>query len=222
MIGRVRIGICEDEPRLRSVLTHALTADGFDVRVAATSAEAPQVFTRDVPDVVILDLGVQDLDGRALCRELRDHGVDAPVLFLAQRERLREQLAGLDTSDDDFVISPFSLPEIIVRVVSLARRHDPEPAHSRGVRLSANRHCVYVGDRAVPLTPTEFRMLETLVARRGSVVHRSELISVTWPESRMVTANSLDAYIARLRRKLRPLQTGEHIETVRGVGYSLR
>jgi two-component system OmpR family response regulator len=217
----VRVGICVDERRLRSILARALGAERFEVQAAATGADALEVFLRFVPDLVIVDLRLGDLDAHKLCRSLRDRGVAAPALFLAQREALSEQLVGLDTTGDDFVVAPFSLVEILIRIRSLALRHELVPTPTGGLRLSANRHSVHVGDRVAPLTPTEFRMLEALLARRGSVIRRADLVLATWPGGSVVTPNLVDTYVARVRRKLRLVGASEVIETARGVGYAL-
>ena len=216
------MGICEDDEQLRSVLVRALTAEDLEVRVTATGHDAVRVFTSQPPDVLVLDIGLPDADGRDVCQALRAHGVDAPVLFLTARSQLTDRLAGLPRGGDDFLTKPFALAELLVRVRALLRRRAAMPRTAGGVRLDPSRHGASAGDRTEPLTPTEFRLLAALVAQPGAVVRRHELIAAAWPQGAIVNANTLDAYIGRLRRKLRSLDVPEKIETVRGVGYTLR
>jgi two-component system response regulator MprA len=222
MLTAVRIGICEDDPQLQSVLARALAAEDFSVRVTATGGEAVRVFSKHVPDLLVLDIGLPDADGRDVCQALRAHGVDAPVLFLTARSNLTDKLAAFNAGGDDFLTKPFALAELIVRVRALLKRRAENSPPPGKLRLDPGRHGVTVGDRTESLTPTEFRLLAALVARPGIVLRRAELIAAAWPDGAMVNANTLDAYMVRLRRKLRRLEVDERIETARGVGYVLR
>ena len=226
----VRIGLCEDDADLRSVLERALRAEGFDVRVTMTGHEAVQAFTATPPDLLVLDVGLPDADGRDVCQALRGHGVAAPVIFLTARDALTDRLAGFHAGGDDYLTKPFALAELIVRVRALLRRTGGEVAGGRagggpgaaGLRLDPAAHAARVGERTAQLTPTEFRLLAALVARSGDVLRRRELVSAAWPDGAIVHDNTLDAYAGRLRRKLTALDAPQRIETVRGVGYVLR
>jgi two-component system, OmpR family, response regulator len=219
-----RIGICEDDAGLRSVLTRALTDEGFEVRSVPGGRMAVQEFTSTPPDLLVLDIGLPDADGRDVCQALRAHGVDAPVIFLTARGDLTDRLAGFGAGGDDYLTKPFALAELIVRVRALLKRAepDPEPAGPGGLRLDPAAHGVRLGERTETLTPTEFRLLATLAARPGQVLRRHELVSAAWPMGAIVHDNTLDAYIGRLRKKLAALGTQAEIATLRGVGYSLR
>jgi two-component system response regulator MprA len=217
-----RIGICEDDPGLRSVLTRALTDEGFEVRATAGGRVAVQEFSASPPDLLVLDIGLPDADGRDVCQALRAHGVDAPVIFLSARGELTDRLAGFHAGGDDYLTKPFALAELLARVNALlkrARRDEPEHA---GLQLDPAAHAVRVGERVEPLTPTEFRLLAALAAHPGDVVRRHELVVAAWPDGAIVHANTLDAYVGRLRRKLRALDADAGIETARGVGYALK
>jgi two-component system OmpR family response regulator len=220
----VRIGICEDDAELRSVLTRALADAGFDVRAVAGGGQAVQAFSADPPDLLILDIGLPDADGRDVCQALRAHGVTAPVIFLTARGELTDRLSGFHAGGDDYLTKPFALAELLVRVQALLRRGGhPEPAPGGGgLRLDPAVHGVRVGERTQALTPTEFRLLAALAARPGAVLRRRELVLAAWPDGAIVHANTLDTYIGRLRRKLRALGAAEEIATARGVGYVLR
>jgi two-component system OmpR family response regulator len=218
----VRVGICEDDQQLQSVLARALSAEQFDVQVTGTGRDAVRVFTAEPPDLLVLDIGLPDADGRDVCQALRAHGVDVPVLFLTARGQLTDKLSAFHAGGDDFLTKPFALAELIVRVHALLRRRAALPPAAVGLHLDPARHGVSAGERTESLTPTEYRLLAILVARPGDVVRRRELVAAAWPDGAIVNANTLDAYVGRLRRKLRALEVDQQIETARGVGYVLR
>jgi two-component system response regulator MprA len=223
-MGVTRIGVCEDDPELRSVLSRALGGEGFEVRAVPGGRLAVQEFSAEPPDLLVLDIGLPDADGRDVCQALRAHGVEAPVIFLTARGELTDRLAAFHAGADDYLTKPFALAELLVRVRALLRRGGVEtgPATTSGLRLDPAAHGVRLADRSVSLTPTEFRLLAALAARSGEVLRRGELVSAAWPDGAIVHANTLDAYIGRLRRKLRTLGSDTEIATARGVGYSLR
>jgi two-component system response regulator MprA len=219
------IGLCEDDADLRSVLTRALRAEGFEVRATATGHEAVEAFSEPGPDLLVLDIGLPDADGRDVCQALRSHGVRAPVVFLTARDALTDRLSGFHAGGDDYLTKPFALAELVVRVRALLRRAGSAEAPMElgaGLRLDPAAHALRCGGRSATLTPTEFRILAALAARPGAVVRRGELTAAAWPDGAIVHANTLDTYIGRLRRKLATLMVDTEIETVRGVGYALR
>src|ERR1700740_3217310 len=154
-----RIGICEDDPGLRSVLTRALVDEGFEVRAAAGGRVAVQEFCASPPDLIVLDIGLPDADGRDVCQALRAHGVDAPVIFLTARGELTDRLAGFHAGGDDYLTKPFALAELVVRVRALLKRSQREDAAPVGLYLDPARHAVRLGERAESLPPREFRLL---------------------------------------------------------------
>jgi len=221
----LRIGLCEDDADLRSVLTRALRAEGFEVRATMTGHEAVRAFSERSPDLLVLDIGLPDADGRDVCQALRSHGVRAPVVFLTARDALPDRLSGFHAGGDDYLTKPFALAELVVRVRALLRRAGVADAPAEladDLWLDPAAHALRRGERSAPLTPTEFRILATLAARRGDVVRRAELAATAWPEGAIVHANTLDSYMGRLRRKLTTVGSERAIETVRGVGYALR
>ena len=215
--------ICEDEARIARFVARALAAEGFDVRVTASGREAVQAFSAAPPELLVLDIGLPDADGRDVCQALRSHGVSCPVLFLTARDALTDRLSGFHAGGDDYLTKPFALAELVVRVEALLRRAGGEAVPpGSGLRLDPAGHAVRFGERSEPLTPTEFRLLAALAARPGDVVRRRELVATAWPDGAIVNDNTLDAYITRLRRKLRDVGSAEEIVTARGVGYALR
>jgi two-component system, OmpR family, response regulator len=223
-VQAAQIGICEDDTELRSLLTRALKSEGFDVRGTATGHEAVALFSAAPPHLLVLDIGLPDADGRDVCQALRSHGVGAPVLFLTARDALTDRLSGFHSGGDDYLTKPFAIAELIVRVQALLKRangRDEPAAPGTGLRMDAATHAAHNGDRSVPLTPTEFRLLAALAARPGVVVRRHELTAAAWPDGAIVHDNTLDAYVGRLRRKLRDLEADPEIRTARGIGYTL-
>jgi two-component system OmpR family response regulator len=219
-----RVGICEDDAELRSLLVRALKTEGFDVRGTATGHEAVSLFSAAPPDLLVLDIGLPDSDGRDVCQALRSHGVESPVLFLTARDALTDRLSGFHSGGDDYLTKPFAIAELIVRVQALLKRANArpsKPASATGLRMDAAAHSARSGDKAAPLTPTEFRLLAALAARPGVVVRRHELTAAAWPDGAIVHDNTLDAYVGRLRRKLRDLDADVEITTARGVGYKI-
>jgi two-component system response regulator MprA len=148
--------------------------------------------------------------------------VNTPVLFLTARDALTDRLAGFQAGGDDYVTKPFDLAEVVVRLRALLRRAGVEPTEDvAGLRLDPTDHTVASGDTGVSLTPTEFRLLATLAGRPGKAVRRLELVRTAWPYGAVVHDNTLDVYVARVRRKLRSLPDAPAIATVHGVGYRL-
>jgi two-component system OmpR family response regulator len=217
-------GICEDDDELRGTLRQALEREGFVVRATASGSEAVAAFAADPPDVLILDVGLPDADGRDVCQALRARGVTTPVLFLTARDALTDRLSGFHAGGDDYLTKPFALAELLVRVRALHRRRDAGAAAppDGGLTLDPSLHAIVHGATQVALTPTEFRLLAALAARPGEVVRRATLIAAGWPEGAIVHDNTLDAYLARIRRKLREVGAAEAVHTMRGVGYALR
>jgi two-component system OmpR family response regulator len=215
-------GICEDDDGLRGDLRSALEREGYVVRATASGAEAIRSFAQDPPDVLVLDIGLPDADGRDVCQALRARGVLTPVLFLTARDALTDRLSGFHAGGDDYLSKPFALAELLVRVNALCRRAPASTAtasEDAGLVLDPAAHAIVHAGRTIPLTPTEFRLLAALAGRPGQVVRRASLVAAAWPEGAIVHDNTLDAYMARLRRKLRDADAPAEIRTARGVGY---
>jgi two-component system response regulator MprA len=216
------VGVCEDEPALRSVLTRALRVMGHEPVVVATAGEALRAFVSRRPDVLVLDIGLPDADGRDLCLALRSAGIDAPVLFLTARDGLHDKISGFEAGGDDYLTKPFEIDEVRVRLDALLRRTPtPTPDDPDAPVLDPARHALVLGEVEVGLTPTEFRLLGRLMSAPATVVRRHTLIAAAWPHGAMVSDNTLDSYVRRIRIKLEGLEF-EAITTVRGVGYRWR
>jgi two-component system, OmpR family, response regulator len=216
-----KIMVVEDDDDLRSVLVRALGEEGFETVAVATGGELLRRFEPEAPQLLIVDVGLPDADGRDLCQALRAQGATQPILFLSARDAVTDRVTGFTAGGDDYVTKPFALAELLVRITALLRRAGEATAFAAGgLRLDPVAHVAHAGDERIPLTPTEFRVLAKLVANRGATVRRRELISTAWPHGARVRDNTLDAYVARLRRKLAPYEV-PRITTVQGVGYLL-
>jgi two-component system response regulator MprA len=151
---------------------------------------------------------------------MRASGIDAPVVFLTARDNITDRLSGFSAGGDDYLCKPFHLAELAARVRAALRRAGREPSvEVEELRLDPVRHQLQVRGLPVALTPTEFRLLACLMAAPGAVVRRRALLRAGWPEGAQVSDNTLDQYLARLRRKLRDADSPRGIDTVRGVGY---
>jgi DNA-binding response OmpR family regulator len=216
-----RVLVVEDDAELRSLLLRGLGEEGFEVAGAAGGSDALRLADAGV-DALVVDIGLPDADGRDLCQALRARGVEAPVLFLTARDAMADRLAGFGAGGDDYVTKPFHFDELVARLRALLRRAGADAATNvGGLRLDPVTHAVAWDGREAALTPTEFRLLAALAAASGAVTRRRELVRAAWPDGAIVHQNTLDQYVARLRRKLRELTAEVTIETVHGVGYRL-
>ena len=212
--------VVEDDDELRGVLRRGLCEEGFAVDAVASGAAALEQVDRSNVDALVIDIGLPDADGRDLCQALRARGLQTPVLFLTARDAVVDRVAGFDAGGDDYLAKPFAFAELIRRLEALLRRTGGDSAvEAAGLRLDPITHSVRGESAEVALTPTEFRLLARLLANPGEAVRRRDLVRAGWPHGAIVHENTLDAYIARLRRKLRALDAAPQLATVHGVGY---
>jgi two-component system response regulator MprA len=217
-----RLLILEDESELRDVLVRSLRAEGFDAHGVATAHQLLERVAGTPPDALVIDIGLPDADGRDVCQALRARGIDTPVLFLTARDALTDRLAGFSAGGDDYMTKPFDIEEVVVRLQALIRRAGAAPRlEGAGLQLDPTERTASREGASVDLTPTEFRLLGALAAQ-DRPCSRLELIRAAWPYGAIVHDNTLDVYIARLRRKLRSLPDPPAIVTVHGTGYRLR
>jgi two-component system response regulator MprA len=215
--------IAEDEASLRDVLVRSLRAEGFAARGVGSGRELLDRAIADPPDAFVIDIGLPDSDGRDLCQALRAQGLSAPVLFLTARDALTDRLSGFAAGGDDYVTKPFDIEEVVVRLYALLKRSGAGTAPAaHGLTLDPSELTVMSDGDACTLTPTEFRLLAALAGRPGKAMARSELVRAAWPHGAIVQDNTLDVYIARLRRKLAQLPNAPGIKTVHGFGYQLK
>jgi DNA-binding response OmpR family regulator len=217
----VRLLVVEDDADLRSLLRRGLEEEGFAVTAVADGANALDAAETGL-DALVIDIGLPDADGRDLCQALRARGCAAPVLFLTARDAITDRLSGFSAGGDDYLTKPFHFGELVARLQALLRRSGVDAGTQIGsLRLDPVTHALRHEDVEATLTPTEFRLLAMLTARQGEVLRRRDLVRAGWPEGAIVHDNTLDQYVARLRRKLREVAAESEIVTVHGVGYRL-
>lgn len=222
--------VVDDESDIVDTLTYNLQQDGYRTRSARTGGEALKSSKeRPTPDLVLLDLMLPDLSGTEVCRELRrDEAMRrVPVIMLTAKDAEIDRVVGFEVGADDYVTKPFSVRELLLRVRAVLRRAKDAPA-SPSVKkvefgelsVDPDAHQVWVADSEVVLTALEFRLLSTLLERRGRVQTRTTLLEDVWGIHADITTRTVDTHVKRLREKL--TSAGEYIETIRGVGYRLR
>ena len=218
--------MAEDDPGVRTSLERVLRFEGYDVQTVADGAEALEALTEGAPDMIVLDVMMPHVDGLEACRLLRQKGHREPVLMLTARHEISDRVEGLDAGADDYLVKPFALDELLARVRALMRRSAPEevdgPLQVGGLVLDPATREVRRGDRAIGLTKMEFDLLELLMENDGLVLERAVIYDRIWGYDFGTNSKSLDVYIGYLRRKTEAGGEERLIQTVRGVGYSLR
>jgi two-component system, OmpR family, response regulator len=215
--------LLEDDPGIRSLVIRGLEEEGFNVTATTTAGDLLSRIDQLSASAIIVDIGLPDADGRDVVQALRARGVGAPVIFLTARDALPDRVSGFAAGGDDYLVKPFALVELVARLRALIKRSGSDLGVEVGpLRLDPAVHAASCGDTTVYLTPTEFRLLARLAGTPGDAVRRRELLQAAWPHGAIVHDNTLDVYIARLRRKLATLDGAPEIATVFGVGYSIR
>jgi DNA-binding response OmpR family regulator len=224
-VVQARVLVVEDDHGLRDVLARGLREHGFSVTTAVDGASALRTAASGAFEATVLDIGLPDADGRDVCQALRAGGLTTPVLFLTARSDVVDRLSGFAAGGEDYLTKPFHLAELVARLQVALRRSAPpaEPSTGEDDALVADpiSHDLTGPGGAVRLTPTELRLLARLLAPPRSVVRRHELIAAAWAHGSVVSDNTLDQYVAKLRRKLTRVDAGQQIVTVRGVGYRI-
>ena len=222
-----RILVVEDEEPLLLLLRYNLEAAGYDVDTAVRGDEAEVKVREDLPDLVLLDWMLPGLSGIELCRRLRAKPESArlPVIMLTARGEEGERVRGLATGADDYIVKPFSVPELMARIASLLRRASPERIAAiltaGDIELDRERRRVARGGREIALGPTEFRLLEFLMQSPGRVFSREQLLDSVWGREVYIDERTVDVHVGRLRKALNRGHELDPIRTVRGSGYSL-
>lgn len=221
----MRILLVEDDPRMSALLERGFTEEGHVVDRTSSGSKALDVVGAEEFDVVVLDVMLPELDGFGVVRQMRERGNPTPVLILTARDASADVIKGLNLGADDYLTKPFSFDVLLARVNALARRgpaHQTVPLHVADLALDTSRHSVTRGGVAITLTRTEFSLLEYLMRRAGRVVTRQALIAGVWGAGRDVEDNTLDAFVKLLRQKVDVAGHPPLIQTIRGVGYTIR
>lgn len=217
--------VVDDEEDLRKVLEFNLVNAGFQTHAVATGQEAFDFVEEVKPDLILLDIMLPDIQGTQICKELKTQSRtrDIPIIMLTARSEEIDRVVGFELGADDYVVKPFSVRELILRVRAILKRAsvEPEPELENlvfgPILMDLGRHRVFIDEKEVKLTATEFRLLETFLSHRGRVQTRDNLLQDVWGADINVTPRTVDTHVKRLREKLK--EAGSYVETVRGVGY---
>jgi two-component system response regulator PhoP len=218
----MRLLVIEDDDTLRESLAAKLTESGFAVEQAADGREG-LYFAQEYPiDLAIIDLGLPEVSGLDIIREVRKDGKSFPILILTARDRWEDKVDGLDAGADDYVVKPFQFEEVIARVNALVRRSGGWAASEMvagPVSLDLSRQEVKVNGVAIELTSFEYKIIEYLMVRAGQVISKTELTERLYDQDFERDSNVIEVFVGRLRKKLDPDNTIKPIETLRGRGY---
>lgn len=225
----MKVLVVEDDPRISDVLEYALKADGYEVQTAQRGREATDIARRSPPSLIVLDVGLPDIDGFEVCRMVRTFS-DVPIIFLTSRSDEIDRVVGLEIGGDDYVVKPFSPRELLARMKAIRRRND-RPGAPPSIDRTENelrygpltidpaKFRIHCQGREIILTAQEFKLLELLVRHPGRVFTRAQVLNRAWGDGGLVTDRTIDVHVKSLRKKFGKF---EFIETVRGIGYRAR
>jgi DNA-binding response OmpR family regulator len=223
----MRLLVIEDELPMRTALVETLKAEGYRVMSAEDGLSGLELACTEPFDLVLLDVMMPNMDGYAVCKELRKRGRDVPVLMLTAKGRIDDRVEGLDSGADDYLVKPFSLRELLARVRALLRRKERASEVETELKIGTalihfSQRRLQRGEEIFDLSEKELGMLRLLIAHRGETVSREKFLDVVWGYHAFPTARTVDNFIATLRAKLEEDSANpQHLLTVRGVGYRL-
>lgn len=229
-MSQSRILVVEDEPAIAETILYALQSEGFEATHCGTGGDGLAAFRERVPDFIVLDVGLPDITGFDVCREIRKTS-DVPILFLTAREGEIDRVVGLEIGADDYVIKPFSPRELTARINAILRRTMNRPAlgqeseaeiiENGRLKLLMERYLAKLDGRDLDLSRYEFGMLKIFMKHPGRVYSRDQLMEQVWDEPEAALDRTVDAHIKTLRRKLHEIDSDfDPIKTHRGIGYS--
>jgi two-component system KDP operon response regulator KdpE len=225
---RTRILVIDDEPQIGRMLRTQLAARGYDVDHVTSGHDGLLAAGEEPPDLILLDLGLPDMDGIEVCRRLREWSA-VPIIYLTVREEERTKVHALDVGGDDYVTKPFGLPELLARVRAVLRRKQEQPStpssvfESGDLRVDFTARKVTVGGQEIRLTPTEYELLRLFVLHADKTLTHKQLLTQIWGPESTTETQYLHVFIRQLRRKLEP-DPGKprHFVTEPGIGYRFR
>jgi two-component system response regulator MprA len=222
----MRVLVIEDDDSVRTALRRALVLGGYEVILAETGQQGLLAARSSVPDAIVLDLGLPDIDGVQVCLALRESGNRTPILMLTARAAVEDRVEGLEAGADDYVVKPYDVRELRARLKAIMRRH-VDGADGRVLRfgeleLDPDLHGARIGEREIELTRTEYQLLELLMLNPRRVLPAELIYDRVWGYDFGPSGNALRVYIGYLRRKLEAEGEPRLIQTVHGVGYALR
>jgi len=227
------VALVDDEQNIRELVSYALKQEGYRVATYSNGEEAWNAFRQSLPDLVILDIIMPRMDGLELCRRIRTLSETLPLIFLSSKDEEFDKVLGLELGADDYLCKPFSIRELLTRVKVLFRRQalartedngaGEASLHCGSLELDRTRHAVRWKGQKVPLTVTEFRILEALIRQPGFAKTREQLLREGYPYDEYMSDRNVDGHIKRIRKKIVRLDPGfDEIETIYGLGYRYR
>lgn len=223
----MRVLLVEDDERIVDFVQRGLKAEGYAVEVARSGKEAVALGSEGQFQVIILDLGLPDINGRQVCERLRSNGITTPILMLTARDAVQDKVNGLRSGADDYMTKPFAFEELLARIEVLMRRRSGEiKLESKELRiadllLNVETHEVRRGETLIDLTPKEFSLLECFMRMPGKVLSRTRILEQVWGYSADPLTNVVDVYIRQLRRKIDDDYELKLLKTIRGFGYKM-
>ncbi|HMT04953.1 MAG: response regulator transcription factor [Solirubrobacterales bacterium] len=220
-----RILVIEDDEEIVDVLRRTLRAEGYEVRAREDGIGGLRVAAEFLPDLVVLDLGLPDIDGLEVCNGLRETSAELPILMLTARDGAENRVKGLDSGADDYLEKPYDRSELLARIRALLRRHPPRGSAMLTIgdlRLNPDSQEARRGDREVELTKREFELLEYLMRNQRLVISRERLLEEVWGYDPLDETNTIDVFISNLRRKLEEGGEPRILHTKRGAGYVIK
>jgi DNA-binding response OmpR family regulator len=217
------IMVVDDSPDILSIVQRGLQRRGYEVVACSDGESALRAFSREIPDLVVLDLLLPDVDGIDLCYQMQEIA-ETPVIMLTSRDGVADRVEGLRAGADDYVVKPFAMEELAARIEAVLRRRPATPSiiTYEDLVIDIEGHRVLRGGEEVALTPKEFTLLEVMARKPNRVFTRETLMSLLWPSSDRVDDNLLDAHATNLRQKLEASGGRRLMQTVRGIGFVLR
>jgi two-component system OmpR family response regulator len=219
--------VVDDDPHIRDVVRFALEKTGMTISIATDGKEALRQFDRNIHDLVVLDVGMPEMDGLEVCRQIRK-SAETPILFLSARDEEIDRILGLEIGGDDYVTKPFSPRELVARVNAILRRTRIVPAPSQpatlqhgGLAVDPDARTASFQNKPIALTALEFSILRTLLARPGFVFTRELILDAAYAGNIHVADRTIDSHIRNIRAKMTTAGSDSVIETVHGVGFKL-
>jgi len=217
--------VVEDEPDLAALVAFNLKQANFEVTIAHTGDKALELAAQRLPHLVLLDLMLPDISGVEVCRLLKKRSPKLPVVFLTAKKEESDRLIGFESGAEDYIVKPFSVLELLLRVKAILRRVGVGDGDTQNISMGAldidvAEHRCSVYGTVVPLTLLEFRLLQHLMTHAGQVQSRKQLLEEVWKVQGSLETRTIDTHVNRLRQKLG--KVGDYLETVRGVGYRIR
>ena len=221
----MRILVVEDEKDLNRIITKTLTKSGYTVDSCLDGNEVEHYLAGAEYDAILMDVMLPGKDGFTIVGQMRDRGVDTPVLFLTARDSVADRVTGLDLGGDDYLVKPFDFEELLARIRAMTRKHAGNRSNVftlADLTVDTRRQRVERGGREIKLLPKEFAILEHLIRNKGAVISREQLEDRIWNYEYSGSSNNVDVYMSRLRKKVDEGFDTKLIHTVRGAGWVLR